>query len=148
VIAVGAMLFVLVVLTTVIHYEALGMLSRTLPRLGIAARAKLVVVILATFGAHALQILLYGAAIYALADLLGDGALGPSAHPAFLLCLYFSAETFTSLGYGDIVPGGTLRLLAGGEALNGLLLIGWSASYMYLSMEKYWNAHAARPERR
>ena len=29
-------------------------------------------------------------------------------------------------------------MLAGGEALNGLLLIGWSASYTYISMERFW----------
>ena len=138
--AVGAALFVLVVLTTVIHYEALGTLSRTLPRLRVAPRAKLLVVILATFGTHAVQILLYGVTLYAFTNLLADGRLGLSAHASFSLCLYFSAETFTSLGYGDIVPGGALRLLAGGEALNGLLLIGWSASFMYLSMERYWNS--------
>lgn len=136
---VGAALLVLAVLTSVIHYEALGTISRTLPRLRIAPRAKLVVVVLGTFGAHALQILLYGITIYALASVLGNAALGQNAHPSFALSLYFSAETFTSLGYGDVVPAGALRLLAGGEALNGLLLIGWSASYMYLSMEKYWN---------
>ena len=140
-IAVGTLLLILVVLTTVIHYEALGTLSRTLPRLRVAPRAKLLVVILATFGTHALQILLYGVTLYALANVLADGRLGLNAHPSFPLCLYFSAETFTSLGYGDIVPGGALRLLAGGEALNGLLLIGWSASFMYLSMERYWNSH-------
>lgn len=44
----------------------------------------------------------------------------------FSRCLYFSAETFTTLGYGDVVPHGDLRLLAGIEALNGLLLIGWT----------------------
>ena|ERR671922_80488 len=32
-----------------------------------------------------------------------------------------------------------LRLLAGMEALNGLLLIGWSASYTYIAMERFWN---------
>jgi hypothetical protein len=37
------------------------------------------------------------------------------------------------------VPDGVLRLLAGVEALNGLLLIGWSASYTYLAMERFWN---------
>ena len=37
--------------------------------------------------------------------------------------------SFTSLGFGDIVPTGAVRLLAGAECLNGLLLIGWSASY-------------------
>ena len=28
---------------------------------------------------------------------------------------------------------------AGAEALNGLLLIGWSASYAYIAMERFWN---------
>jgi hypothetical protein len=144
---VGAALVLLVVLTTVIHYEALAALSARLPRLGIAPRAKLVLVILGTFGAHTAQILLYGTAIYALANLLNMGAIGQSAHSSFMLCLYFSAETFTSLGYGDIVPSGPLRLFAGGEALNGLLLIGWSASYMYISMERYWNSKASRGTR-
>ncbi len=30
-------------------------------------------------------------------------------------------------------------MLAGMEALNGLLLIGWSASYTYIAMERFWS---------
>jgi hypothetical protein len=30
-------------------------------------------------------------------------------------------------------------MLAGIEALNGLLLIGWSASYTYIAMERFWS---------
>ncbi|MCJ7798375.1 MAG: potassium channel family protein [Polaromonas sp.] len=52
-------------------------------------------------------------------------------------CLYFSAETFSSLGFGDLIPNGPTRLLAGTEALNGLLLIGWSASHVYIAMERF-----------
>lgn len=55
-------------------------------------------------------------------------------------CLYFSAETYTTLGFGDLTPAGPVRLLAGVEALNGLLLIGWSASYTYIAMERFWSA--------
>ena len=54
-------------------------------------------------------------------------------------CLYFSAETYTSLGFGDLTPVGPVRLLAGTEALNGLLLIGWSASYTTIAMEHFWH---------
>jgi hypothetical protein len=50
----------------------------------------------------------------------------------------FLAETYTSLGYGDVVPRGDVRLLAGIEALNGLLLIGWSVSYTFIAMERFW----------
>ena len=34
-----------------------------------------------------------------------------------------------------------LRILVGTESLNGLILITWSASFTYLSMEKFWQDH-------
>ena len=58
-------------------------------------------------------------------------------------CLYFSAETNTSLGYGDVTPAGPVRFFAGFETLNGLLLIGWSASYLHIAMERYWDTNNA-----
>jgi len=129
----------LVVATTVLHYEALRMLNAGLPRLPIPNRSKLIVVMLAAFAAHALEIGLYGASYCALAGPLGAGALNGAGSGASLSnCLYFSAETFTSLGYGDLIPQGPLRVLAGVEALNGLLLIGWTASFTYLCMERFW----------
>ncbi|MDB5902818.1 MAG: hypothetical protein JWM26_1696 [Betaproteobacteria bacterium] len=129
----------LLVLTTVIHYEVLRMLTAGLPRLGMPPRAKLVIVIFGAFAAHAVEMFLYGAAYYLLARYLGAGTLSDAVRSSLRLCLYFSAETYTSLGYGDIVPAGDLRLLAGMEALNGLLLIGWSASYTYIAMERFWS---------
>ena len=125
---VAAVCGLLVVVTTAIHYEVLRGLSAGLPALRIPSRGKLLVVIFATFLAHAVEILLYALATYAL----------DPRHLPFASSLYFSAETYTSLGYGDIVPTGDLRLLAGVEALNGLLLIGWSASYTYIAMERFW----------
>jgi len=41
-----------------------------------------------------------------------------------------------------VVPTGDLRLVAGVEALNGLLLIGWSASYTFIAMERFWQAES------
>jgi voltage-gated potassium channel Kch len=129
----------LLIATTFIHYEVLRQLSICLPALGIRARAKLIVVILAAFMAHAVEIFLYASAFYLLARYLGAGTLGDPGQLSFSRILYFSGETFTSLGYGDIVPHGALRLLAGMEALNGLLLIGWTASYTYIAMERFWD---------
>ena len=128
----------LLVATTVVHYEVLRLLSVGLPVLHMRARPKLIIIVLGTSIAHAVEIVLYGLAFYLLAGWLGAGTLGDPAHLSFSRCLYFSAETYSSLGYGDIVPTGALRLLAGGEALNGLLLIGWTASYLYISMERLW----------
>lgn len=124
--------------TTLIHYEALRALSRRLPVLRIASRSKLLVVILCAFVAHTLEIGVYGVALYILVGELGVGRLVGTLGFSFINCLYFSAETYTSLGFGDLVPTGPVRLLAGTETLNGLLLIGWSASYAYLAMERFW----------
>jgi hypothetical protein len=128
----------LITLTTVIHYEALRMMYVALPSLAIPRRTKLLVVIFGVFAAHFLEIGIYGGALYVLVRYFEVGTL-TGAH-AFSLqnCLYFSAETYTSLGFGDITPMGPLRLLAGVEALNGLLLIGWSASFEYIAMERFW----------
>lgn len=134
----------LVLATTLLHYEALRALGALLPRLQMRSRAKLMLVIVGAFVAHAAEIALYAGVIYVLVRWLGAGALG-STPLSLNVALYFSAETYTSLGYGDVVPQGPLRLVAGVEALNGLLLIGWSASYTYVSMEHFWGTGAAPP---
>jgi hypothetical protein len=128
----------LLVATTFIHYEVLRLLTAGLPFLRIAPRIQLIFVILGAFGAHFLEILLYGAAYYVLATWFDIGNMGQAGPLHFTRCLYFSAETYTTLGYGDVLPHGDLRLLAGLEALNGMLLIGWTASYTFLSMERFW----------
>lgn len=137
---VAAISAALVVLTTVIHYELLRGLSVALSVLRIPSRAKLLVVVFTTFSAHALEILLYALSIYALVRYGHLGTLGEPGRFSLDAALYFSAETYTSLGYGDVIPVGDLRLLAGVEALNGLLLIGWSASYTYIAMERFWSS--------
>jgi len=137
-----ALCVLLVVLNTLLHFEVLAILSWRLPGMQIASRLKLVVVVLAAFAAHAAEISLYALAAWASIVLLGIGDLSGPGGAGFVSFLYFSAETYTSLGFGDIVPSGPLRLLAGVETLNGLLLIGWSASYVYISMERFWDVAA------
>lgn len=129
----------LIALTTVIHYEVLRLLTAGLTSLRIPNRTKLLVVIFAAFVAHALEIGVYGMTVFVLVRYAGVGSLTGAAGFSFINCLYFSAETYTSLGFGDLTPAGPVRLLAGVEALNGLLLIGWSASYTYIAMERFWN---------
>lgn len=128
----------LIVATTLTHYEVLNLLTRLLDRLHWPGRAKLIVAVLGCFIGHGAEILLYGAGYWLLIISAGHGSLGGTATPDLGSALYFSAETYTSLGFGDVVPAGPVRLLAGVEALNGLLLIGWSASFLYLEMERFW----------
>ena len=139
--------FSLVSLTVLMHYETLYSLSRLLPRLTTPPRRRLLIVILAVFLAHTLEIWLYAAGYFFLAHDFGLGVLGEFGGrigQRFPDYLYFSTITYTSLGLGDVYPLGDLRLIAGIESLAGLLMIGWSASFTYLMMEKFWNKRGER----
>ncbi|MBL8414723.1 MAG: two pore domain potassium channel family protein [Propionivibrio sp.] len=137
----------LLVGTTLLHYEVLRVLNTGLPALGIPNRSKLLVVILVTFLAHATEMAMYGGALYLLVTWLGVGNLSGTTGFSLTTYMYFSAETYTSLGFGDLTPTGPVRLLAGIEALNGLLLIGWSASFTYISMERFWVINSPSEEK-
>lgn len=50
---------------------------------------------------------------------------------SFSESVYFSMVTFTTLGYGDISLSSNWRLLSGLEAINGIMLIGWSTAMMF-----------------
>ncbi|MGD9842006.1 MAG: ion channel [Steroidobacteraceae bacterium] len=125
--------------TTLIHFEILGVLSNTLPKLGVPRRSKLLAVVFVALTSNAIQIYLYGFMIYFLVSYANVGTLLGADGFSLVNCFYFSAEAYTSLGFVDIVPRGSIRLLVGAEALNGILMIGWSASYLYIAMERYWN---------
>ena len=69
---------------------------------------------------------------------------GPAGHD-FSDAFYFSLTSYTTLGFGDLYPTGALRLLSGIEALNGLVMVGWTASMTYLSMERFWRIGEPQP---
>jgi len=128
-------------LMVLIHYEVLRYTSILLPRLSVPPRQRILAVIFAAFFAHALEVLMYAVAYYLLADHFGIGTFAGTLEGNFSDYLYFSTSTYTSLGYGDIYPLGGIRLMAGIETVAGLMMIGWSASFTYLTMEKFWSLH-------
>lgn len=50
--------------------------------------------------------------------------------PDFETALYFSTITFSTVGYGDVVPAHEWRQFAALEGVDGFLLIGWSTAYL------------------
>ena len=44
---------------------------------------------------------------------------------------YFSAVTYTTTGYGDLVLPKEWRLVGGVEALTGILMCGWSTGFFF-----------------
>src|SRR5687768_7145415 len=51
------------------------------------------------------------------------------AMPDLSSAFYFSAVTYTTTGYGDLVLPKEWRLVGGVEALTGILMCGWSAAF-------------------
>jgi len=51
--------------------------------------------------------------------------------PDLTSALYFSAVTYTTTGYGDLVLPQEWRLVGGVEALTGILMCGWSTAFLF-----------------
>jgi hypothetical protein len=132
---------VLVVITVVMFYEVLRLTSNHLSDLPLPPRTRIIVVVLAAFGGHTVAVWIYAGAYWLLSVWWQIPSFAGVPVEDFHDCLYFSVVTYTSLGFGDHVPVSHARLISGVEALNGLLLIGWSASFTYLAMERYWPLH-------
>ena len=53
------------------------------------------------------------------------------ALPDITTALYFSAVTYTTTGYGDVVLPEAWRLVGAVEALTGIIMCGWSAAFFF-----------------
>ena len=85
---------------------------------------------LVVFALHALEIVIWAAAYLVLV---------PSSELAsFEEAVYFSVVTFTTLGYGDISLSEGYRLLSGIEALNGIILVGWTTAMIFAVVQHIW----------
>ena len=134
---------VLVLICVGIHYECLRFISERVAGIPGPPRLRLLAVMIGVFIAHTLEVWVFAIGYFALDGRLGVGSLGGELSFGFKDCLYFSSVTYTSLGLGDVYPLGEMRLVAGVEALCGLLMIAWTASFTYLSMVKFWEAHSS-----
>jgi len=54
-----------------------------------------------------------------------------NAMPDLPSALYFSAVTYTTTGYGDLVLPPSWHIVGGVEALTGILMCGWSTGFFF-----------------
>lgn len=127
-----------------IHYEALAWISSLLPGIDVPQRLRILIGLVVCLLAHIVEVWVFALAYQALIkfEKFGDieifGDVHGTFNPTLLDCVYFSFVNYTSLGYGDLVPVGPLQFLAGLEALIGLVLIAWTASFMFFQMQRNW----------
>jgi ion channel len=136
--AVIAATFIAVALCVLLQYEALVFVWRQLGRRTVKRRAKVLYGILSVILVHTAEIVVFGATIWALLWWPETGELYGPEIADFFECVYLSAVTFSTVGFGDIAPVGPIRFLSATESLCGFVLITWSASFTYLEMEKFW----------
>jgi len=127
----------LVLATIYLHYEVLNRMSRLMPVLPFKPRSRVMVGVIGVLLAHCLEVSLFALGYWVSADPI-HGFLGGEFDGSFSDYLYYSFASFTTLGFGDIVPEGNFRWLTGIEALTGFVLITWSASFLFLEMSQNW----------
>jgi len=128
----------IVAVAVLVHFEALNMLSILTPRIPIRHRLRVLIGVFGALIAHVIEIFLFAFGYYFMVNHAGFGTLIGRFDNSMMDCVYFSFVNFTTLGFGDIVATGDIRFLTALEALTGLVLITWTASFMFVEMEKQW----------
>lgn len=129
----------LIALAVIIHYEFLYQASRFISSWCRSHRPRIVAGVFVALTAHTLEIWLFGAAFWLMHHDSWLGQLNGNFDGSLLDAVYFSFTSYTTLGLGDIEPTGMLRHTVGLEALTGLVLITWTASFLFVEMQRYWN---------
>lgn len=128
----------LVAIAVLIHFEALNQLTILIPKLAIKHRFRVLIGIFGALLAHVIEVWVFALGYYLMIHYGGFGVLEGHFDNSVMDCVYFSFVNYTSLGFGDIIAKGDIRFLAGIEALAGLVLISWTASFMFIEMQKQW----------
>jgi hypothetical protein len=143
----------MVFITCLIYYEVLHLTWDLMPKVRVVRhRAKVILIIFSMLFGHTVAVWLYAGAYWLLIHYFDYGTIvemisGKSYDGSFRTLLYFSSITYSSLGYGELIPSGPIRIFAGIQVINGLMLIGWSVSFTFLAMERFWDIRvSSRPK--
>ena len=122
-----------------LHYEVLRNCIRLLPAVAHRRRQRVIFLILVIMLTHAAEIWVFGLAYMILLRWDTFGSIDGTVEILNLTDhVYYSAMVYTTVGFGDLVPHGPIRFMSGMEALTGLVMITWSASFAFLEMQRDW----------
>lgn len=135
---------VLIALAVTVHFRALQALSSVQNRPGVPGQGRILAIIFGLIAAHIVEALIFAFGYWAGEQGFHLGAFVGARTSGVLHYFYFSLETFTTQGVGDLYAVGPLRLVAALEPLLGLILLGWSTSFTFLVMGRDWRLRARR----
>jgi hypothetical protein len=68
---------------------------------------------------------------------------GAHVLPDFETSLYYSLKSYTTVGYGDVLPPLAWRLLGPMEAAIGVLMLGWSTAIIVAAVQRIYGFRSA-----
>ena len=137
---------VIVTVCVVLHYEALRFLSRTVG-VHVHKRIGVLVVMLGLLLAHIAEISIFALGYRTMQVYAELGHIAGLNENNLFEFIYFSSVVFTTVGFGDLIPIGPIRVLTAAEGLVGLAMITWSASFTFLAMQRLWPHLLSQSER-
>lgn len=123
---------VLIGSTVLMHVVGLLLVTHLASRVGGALNspihrvAVMIAIVLGLFGVVTVEIWTWAVSYFALgvADTFDDA-------------LYLSTITFSTVGFGDVVPAVSWRMLAALEGVTGFLIIGWSTAFLVVAGTRF-----------
>lgn len=129
---------VVIFLTVMLHFNALKLIAHLSRREHVSVALRLTNAVYLLVLAHFAEVVIFAVGYFIATSYFDAGTLRGEFNGQPQEYIYYSLVSYSSLGFGDVYPQGPIRLLTGLEALTGLLMIGWSASFTYIFMSKYW----------
>lgn len=138
---------VAVVAVVTLNFEGMRALGRVYNRHrreqgGPVGRHSLLRLVFGLIGLHALSMMVFGVGFWAMLHVPGAGSIDGAHHATVFDAFYLSAMTYSTVGFGDLTPKGPIRWLAGAEALMGLMMVAWSATFAFMEMARHWRDDA------
>ena len=138
---------IIVASCVILHYEALRFLGRTLGA-HVHKRTGVLLVMFGLLIAHIMEIWIFAFGYMVIQHRTGFGHITGIENSNIIDYVYYSSVVYTTVGFGELVPVGAIRMLTAAEGLAGLALITWSASFTFMAMQRFWPHPLARSPKR
>lgn len=131
----------LIMFSVGIHYRCLVWLSDLHRKLSSTKKWSINLLIVGALLTHVLEMIIFSTGYAWLCSTGRYGMIQDSLGERSSDYFYFSFVVYTSLGFGDLTPVGDIRMMTALETLTGLVLIGWTASFLFVEMQHWAEQH-------